>query len=201
MEKGLRIVRTIARFCDRRRPMIDEAPLQKTEAGLKPAAEGWFVVNVRDAAWIVNDHFGAGCVFEGPDGPFRQLGINVQVLQPGQPTGLYHDEQAQEDFLVLAGECVLVVEGEERTLRAWDFFHSPAGTEHILVGGGDGPSVFLAVGARFGEEQQLHYPRSEVAARYGASAEQETRDPRAAYAPFPRTRPGRPATWDQLPWA
>jgi uncharacterized cupin superfamily protein len=180
--------------------MIDEAPLQETESGLKPAADGWFVVNVRDAAWIVNDHFGAGCVFESREAPFRQLGINIQVMNPGQPTGLYHDEQAQEDFLVLAGECVLLVEGQERRLGAFDFFHCPAGTEHILVGAGDGPCVFVAVGARDGSEE-LHYPRSELAARYDASAGEETTDPRAAYGPFPRTRPGRPESWDQLPWA
>src|SRR5689334_15528035 len=106
--------------------MTDEAPLHEGESGLPPRGEGWFVVNVRDATWIVNDHFGAGCVFEGPQARFRDLGINVQVLDPGQPAGLYHAEQDQEDFLVLAGECLLLVEGGERTLRAWDFFHCPA---------------------------------------------------------------------------
>jgi uncharacterized cupin superfamily protein len=180
--------------------MTEQAQLRETENGLTPAGQGWFVVNVRDAAWIVNDHFGAGCVFEGQDAPFDELGINVQVLQPGQPACLYHEERAQEDFLVLVGECLLVVNGEERTLRAWDFFHSPGGTEHVLVGGGDGPSAFLAVGFR-PKEEFLRYPASELAARYDASAQEDTTDPRKAYGRFPRTRPGRPDTWAELPWA
>src|SRR5262245_10554163 len=107
----------MGRSRDPRRIMTDEAPLQEGESGLQPGAEGWFVVNVGDAAWIVNDHFGAGCVFEGPQVRFGDLGINVQMLLPGQPAGLYHAERDQEDFLVLAGECLLLVEGEERPLR------------------------------------------------------------------------------------
>src|SRR5262249_34043876 len=174
--------------------------MKETESGLQPAGEGWFVVNVRDAAWMVNDHFGGGCVFESREGPFRQLGVNVQTLAPGQPNGLYHSEQAQEDFLILAGECTLLVEGQERRLRAFDFFHSPAGTEHILVGAGDSTCVFVAVGAR-PENEGLHSPQSDLAARYNAGAAESTPDAGVAYAPFPRTRPGRPPGWEQLPWA
>src|SRR4051812_10387679 len=110
--------------------MAEEAPLVHAQSGLVPAGDGWFVVNVRDAAWLLNDAFGARCVFEA-DVPvvrgsdldvhrFPQLGITLAVLEPGRPSGLYHAESSQEDFLVLAGECVAVVEGEERSLRTWD---------------------------------------------------------------------------------
>ncbi len=101
--------------------------------------------------------------------PVQEFGFRLHVLPPGQPNGLYHSEQAQEDFLVLSGECTLLVEGEERTLRAWDFFHAPAGTEHIFVGAGEEPCVILMAGSRPADEQ-LRYPVSELAARYGASA-------------------------------
>jgi uncharacterized cupin superfamily protein len=181
--------------------MTDAAQLEETPAGLVPTGDGWFVVNVRDTAWLVHDAFGSGCVFEErKSAAFPELGINISVLQPGQPVCLYHEEGAQEDFLVLAGECVLLVNGEERSLRAWDFFHSPAGTEHVIVGAGDRPSIVLAVGARH-EPERLRYPASELAGRYGASAEAETADPDEAYARFDRPRPERPDYWNELPWA
>jgi len=180
--------------------MPDEARLEDTGAGLAPTTDGWFVVNVRDTAWLTSETFGSGCVFESRQAPFPQLGINIAVLQPGEPNCLYHSENLQEAFLVLSGECTLLVEGEERPLRAWDFVHCPAGTEHVFVGAGDGPSVVVMVGAR-SEDEQLLYPVSELAARYGASAEEETPDPRQAYARFERPGPGRPPYWDSLPWA
>ena len=130
---------------------------------------------------------------------FRQLGIRLHVLPPGEPNGLYHRENQQEDFLVLSGECVLLVGGEERRLRAWDFVHCPPGTEHIFVGAGDGPSVILMVGAR-SEDWHVCYPVSELAARYGASAEEETSEPDKAYARFAPSRRGRPSYWGALPW-
>jgi uncharacterized cupin superfamily protein len=181
--------------------MTEETPLQRTPAGLEPAGEGWFVVNVRDTGWVTHDAFGSGCVFESRQGaPFPELGINIGVLQPGQPACLYHEEGAQEDFLVLAGECVLLVNGEERPLKAWDFVHSPAGTEHVIVGAGEGLSIVLAVGARH-EPERLRYPRSELAERYGASAEADTTEPQEAYARFGRPQPLRPEYWNELPWA
>ena len=186
---------------DERGTMTEEAPLRETPAGLEPAGEGWFVVNVRDTAWMTQDAFGAGCVFESRGAaPFAQLGINISVLNPGQPACLYHEEAAQEDFLVLAGECLLLVNGKERPLRTWDFFHSPPGIEHVIVGAGDGPSIVLAVGARIADES-LRYPVSEIAARHGASAKEDTTEPREAYAHFERPQPGRPACWSDLPWA
>ena len=182
--------------------MPEEAALEQTDSGLKPAGEGWFVLNVAEAAWMVHDAFGSGTVFESREFAFKEFGINISVMQPGQPLCLYHGENAQEDFLVLAGECVLLVEGEERPLKAWDFIHSPPWTEHVIVGAGDGPSIVLAVGTRpKPEDDKLLYPKSELAERYGASATEETPDPREAYARFERPRPGRPEYWDELPWA
>lgn len=179
--------------------MVEQARLEAMEAGLEPVTEGWFVVSVRDARWWTNKAFGASCRFEGPEAWFRELAINLRVLQPGEPNCLYHGESQQEDFLVLAGECVLLVEGEERPLRAWDFVHCPANTEHVFVGAGDDPCVILMTGAR-SDDEVLRYPVSEVARRYGASAETETSSADEAYAAFPRYEPKRPDSWEQLPW-
>jgi uncharacterized cupin superfamily protein len=155
---------------------------------------------VRDAEWSTSNTFGSGCYFESEEFWFPRLGINLSVLEPGQPSALYHSENQQEAFVVLSGECRLLVDGGERLLRAWDFFHSPAGTEHIFVGAGDAPCVILMAGVR-SKDEQLHYPVSELAARYGASAEEETSDFKQAYARFERSQPGRPSYWDRLPWA
>lgn len=131
---------------------------------------------------------------------FRQLGVNLTVLEPGQPNGLYHSENQQEAFLVLSGECRLLVEETERRLGPWDLFHCPAGVDHIAVGAGDGPCVILMLGTRSVDEQ-LHYPVSELAAGHGAGAEQDTHDPDRAYARYQPPRRERPASWDRLPWA
>jgi uncharacterized cupin superfamily protein len=182
-----------------------EAPLVDSGSGLAPAGEGWFVVNVRDAQWLTSEKgekrpSGSECGFESGAFPFEELGIRLHVLEPGEPNGLYHSESKQEAFLVLSGECRLLVEGEERLLRPWDFFHSPAGTEHIFVGAGDGPCVILMAGAR-SEDWHVRYPVSELAARYGASAEEETTDPSQAYTLFEPSRRERPSYWDRLPFA
>jgi len=184
--------------------MIEEAQLEETETGLRPVSEGWFVVNTRDARWTTNESFGAACEFEGPwpDAWFRQLGFKLSVLEPGQPNCLYHGESQQEDFLVLAGECLLIVEGEERPLQAWDFVHCPPNTEHVFVGAGGGPCVILMVGAR-SEEEVLVYPVSEVAGPYETRVENETSSPEEAYAPyapFPERDAARPDSWRELPW-
>jgi uncharacterized cupin superfamily protein len=162
--------------------VIPEAPLEMTKFGLRPGGQGWFVINAREARWRDTGSLGVFCDFEGKR-RFPQLGINLNVLQPGQPMGMYHRENAQEGFLVLAGTCLLIVEGEERELRTWDFFHSPAQTEHIIVGAGRGPSVVLAVGAR-GRRKGLVYPVSELALRHGAGARVETTKPAEAYGGF-----------------
>ena len=160
--------------------MPEETRLVEHEGGLVPDGEGWFVVNASHAPWWQSDDRGATCYFEG-EHDFPQVGIRLKALWPGEPNGMYHSEEAQEDFLVLAGECLLLIEGEERPLRAWDFVHCPAGTEHIFIGAGDGPCLILMVGAR-GDEVPIRYPVSELANRHGASVERETSDPEAAYA-------------------
>jgi uncharacterized cupin superfamily protein len=158
--------------------MVSEAPLEPAGAGVSPAGEGWFVVNARESRWLEGD-FGAYTRFEG-EMRFPQLGINIGVLEPGQPACMYHAETEQEDFLVLAGECLLLIEGEERPLKAWDFVHCPAGTEHVFVGAGSGPCAVLAVGSRSGGD--VVYPASELAQRHRAGVEVETREPSVAYA-------------------
>jgi uncharacterized cupin superfamily protein len=181
---------------------VKGAQLKDHGSGLTPVTEGWFVVNVRDAEWWSSETRGARCAFESEYGnppiEFGQLGINVTVLEPGQ-TSLYHAEANQEAFLVLSGECGLLVEGEDRRLRAWDFFHCPAWTEHGFVGAGDAPCVILMAGSRSGAE--VHYPVSELAARHGASVAEETSDWRLAYATAERFRRERPPNWARLPWA
>jgi uncharacterized cupin superfamily protein len=179
---------------------VPEARLEDGGSGLAPAEDGWFVVNVRDGEWWTSETFGSACRFESSDAYFQQFGLNLRVLEPGKPNCLYHSENQQEAFLVLSGECRLLVEGEERLLRTWDFFHCPADTQHVFVGAGDGPCVILMAGARTPDEQLL-YPVSELAARYGASAEEETPDPRQAYARFERPERKRSSYWNRLPWA
>ena len=172
---------------------MQEAPLEPTDEGLVPKGEGWFVVNERDARWMHTDAMGSAVMFEG-DAKFGELGINIGVMQPGQPTCMYHGENAQEDFLILAGEGVLVIEGEERPLKQWDFVHCPPWAAHVIVATGDAPCVVLSVGARpegFGREAAIVYPQNDVAAAYGAGVEKETKVPREAYAAFERPSFGR----------
>jgi uncharacterized cupin superfamily protein len=163
--------------------MVPEAPLERTDSGVVPQGEGWFVVNGRKARWYDSD-FGPFTRFEGEAARFQQIGINIGVLEPGQPSCKYHGEDNQEDFLVLSGECLLLVEGEERRLKAWDFVHCPPWTDHVFVGAGDGPCAILAVGAR--QSREIVYPESELAQRHGAGVERETADPQEAYAAYGR---------------
>jgi quercetin dioxygenase-like cupin family protein len=182
--------------------LVAEARLEDSGSGLAPATEGWFVVNVRDAEWWSSDTRGAACWFANEYGEpaveFEQLGINLTVLAPRQ-SSVYHAEANQEAFLVLTGECRLLVEGEERRLRPWDFVHCPPGPEHAVVGGGAGPCAILMVGAHTSPD--VRYPVSELAARYGASVGEETSDPGQVYATAERFRRGRPPYWSRLPWA
>jgi uncharacterized cupin superfamily protein len=179
--------------------VVSEADLQETPSGLAPVTPGWFVVNVRDTAWESNPKFGSACIFESRKAEFDQLGINLRVLQPGQCNGYYHTESHQEDFLVLAGECLLLVEGQERQLKAWDFVHCPPGAAHIFVGAGSGPCVILMTGRR-DPGNKLFYPRSEIALRHGAGVETETTSPAEAYAGEPDDEMTRPGGWADLPW-
>jgi len=162
--------------------MADEAQVEQTENGLVPKGDGWFVVSAHDARWWHHDTFGSAVTFEG-ETAFPDFGINIQVLDPGQPNCMYHGENAQENFLVLAGECLLLVEGEERPLKQWDFVHCPPWTQHVFVGAGDGPCAILMVGAR-PKHEELLYPVSDVARKHGAGVEQEATSGREAYAAF-----------------
>ena len=181
---------------------VPEARLEDSGSGLTPVTDGWFVVNVRDTEWWFAETRGARCAFDNeygdPPVEFPQLGISLTVIEHRQTT-LYHAEENQEAFLVLSGECTLIVENEERVLRAWDFFHAPAWVEHGFVGSGDGPCVILMVGARSGPG--VVYPVSDVAAQHGASVAEETSDWRVAYATAEWFRRERPPSWARLPWA
>jgi uncharacterized cupin superfamily protein len=172
--------------------VVPEAPLEETEHGLVPAGEGWFVLNAREARWRERGPRGRLTVFEG-EPEFEQVGINLQVLEPGQPMAMYHWENDQEDFLVLSGEGLLIVEGEERPLQAWDFVHCPANTNHVIVGAGDGPCVIVSVGSREHQEGPGWggYTVDEAAGRYGASVQEETNDASEAYAGLTRRQPTR----------
>jgi uncharacterized cupin superfamily protein len=167
------------------RVAVPEAPLRSTKFGLVADVDGWFVLNARDSRWRDYGPLGAVCDFEGKR-PFRQLGFNLNILQPGQPMSMYHRENHQEGFLVLAGECLLIVEGEERRLKAWDFFHCGGGTAHVLLGAGKGPSVVIAVGAR-GGRKGIVYLVDDVAVKRGAGVKKETTKSADAYARFPRS--------------
>lgn len=174
--------------------MVPEAQLVETEHGLVPQGQGWFVVNARDAQWWEREGRGVLCEFEGAgiEGAldFTQLGINLTILAPGEPMAMYHHEADQEDFLVLAGEALAIVEGIERPLRQWDFLHCPAGTNHVVVGAGTGSCALLAVGARDRSTGAGWgaYTVDAAALRHGGGVGRETTEPSEAYARFP---PGR----------
>ena len=163
---------------------VNEASSEETPYGRYITSDGWFVLNLADALAVHNEEKGGATYpLEPRDAPFRDVGVRITVLRPGQPNALYHAEGAQEGFLVLSGEGTLIVEEEERPLRQWDYFHCPAGTRHVIVGGGDGPCAILMLGKR--PDEPLLYPVSEVAAKHDASAAKETAEPDEAYADWP----------------
>lgn len=143
-----------------------------------------FVLNVADAPAFAHPRRATIIDFESDAAPWPDTGVNIQVMEPGQPNCKYHSEPVQEDFLVLHGECIAILDGEERHLRQWDFLHCPAGVEHVFVGAGDGPSAVLMIGSR--REDAAHYPVNEVAAKYDASVDEPTGDPAVAYAKWRR---------------
>jgi uncharacterized cupin superfamily protein len=186
--------------------VVEEARLETVASGLAPVSPGWFVVNARDAAWVNNDYSGGVCIFESDDFVLRgrpdldeyvkpHAGFTLRVVPPERSAGLYHAESVQEDFLILMGECILLIEDEERRLGAWDFVHCPPGTAHTFVCTGDRPCVILGTGNRR-EDLERIYLRSEVALRYGAGVEEDTEEP----ARRGNWRVERPQHWDELPW-
>jgi uncharacterized cupin superfamily protein len=160
---------------------MTEARLAKTEDGwLEPEGAGWYVLNAEDAKWASNE-MGWYCNFEGSE-RFPEFGLNLNRLPPGAPMALYHHEPHQEGFLVLDGEALLIIEGEEHPLQRWDYVHCPPDVPHVIIGAGDGALV-LAVGAR-APGMRATYPVDEAALRFGAGVELETNNARDTYATF-----------------
>jgi uncharacterized cupin superfamily protein len=152
-----------------------------------PQSRGWFVVTASQSRWVHNE-LGAYCGFEGEgEAVFDEFGFNLDVLPPGEPMAMYHEEPGQEDFLVLRGECLLIVEGEERPLGPWDFFHCPPRTQHVIVGAGTKPAIVLAVGVRKG---RATYPIDATAVRHGAGVDRQLDSPAEAYARFSKPEEG-----------
>jgi uncharacterized cupin superfamily protein len=177
--------------------MVPEARLEDTGPGLVPASTGWFVMNARDGRWFHRPGRDGlpltGCDELEAETYFPMLGMSIQVRAPGEPNGMFHWETEQEDFIVLAGAALLIVEGQERELRQWDFVHCPPGTRHVFVGAGEGLCVILAASSREFQANGPwgYYTPDKTAARYGAAPEGETQDPAVAYASMPpseRTR-------------
>ena len=175
--------------------MIPEAPLEQTEHGLVPAGPGWFILNARDALWRARSRR-QGISFTGPDeweadNFSPMLGVNLFRVEPGEPNSMYHWETEAEAFFIISGEALLIVEGQERPLKQWDFTFCPPKTEHVIVGAGDGPCVGLAMSSR--ENQQFgpygEYTENEVAARYGASPPETTQDGSIAYSRTDKSEP------------
>jgi uncharacterized cupin superfamily protein len=171
---------------------VKEAELRETDTGLVPEGKGWFTVNVRDASWLTMEGAGTWLAFEAEGVP-QQIGVGLHMLPPGESTGRYHAESNQEGFLVLSGECLVVVEGEERRMQQWDYFHCPPGTAHIMIGGEQGCTLFM-FGART-PGGLTHYLPDPVAAKHGASVKEPTDDWREAYADLDRTFTPVKAPW------
>lgn len=158
--------------------MVQEAQLNGSP-GLIPEGAGWFIVNLRDARWKHSPRFGKFCSFEGGS-RFPHFGLNVHILEAGQPACMYHRESMQEDFLVLWGTCRVIIEGQERALQQWDMVHCAPNTNHVFVGGTDGPCAILMIGSRH-EPESIVYPVEPLAQKFGAGVDVETPDPRTAY--------------------
>jgi uncharacterized cupin superfamily protein len=187
--------------------MVPQARLERLSSGLAPVTPGWFVVNTADAAWVKNEYYGGVCIFESDEFVLQGrpdlteyvkpgAGFTIRVVPPRQPATLYHAESVQEDFLILMGECVLVIEDQERHLRAWDFVHCPPMTGHTFIAKDTGPCVILATGNRRDDLERV-YPRSEAALRYDAGTEVDMTEPKRRG----RWVVQRPDRWDELPWA
>jgi mannose-6-phosphate isomerase-like protein (cupin superfamily) len=175
------------------RRRVPEAKLKRSSGGgLVPASAGWFVLNARDARWWDKPKQGYSLPLTGTDEYeaetfFPMLGMSIRVMHPGEPSTVYHWETEQEDFLVLSGEAILIVEGEERPLKQWDFVHCPPGTRHAFVGAGDGPCVLLCASSRQFQKDGPWgvYCADETAARYNAAPPEDTQDTEATDALFP----------------
>jgi uncharacterized cupin superfamily protein len=142
---------------------------------------------VRELPWRANE-LGSTVDFDYDVERFEEFGINLTVLEPGQPMTMYHQERYQEGFLVLRGSALLIVDGQEAAMQQWDYFHCPPGVPHAIVGAGEGTCLVLAVGSRVGPDVIL-YPRNETALKHSAGVEEDTPSPKEAYAKFTRPTP------------
>lgn len=187
--------------------MVTEARFEPVASGLAPVTPGWFIVNTADAAWVENEYYGGVCIFESDDFVLRgrpdlteyvkpNAGFTIRVVPPGRPACLYHAESVQEDFLIVMGECTLVIEDQERHLRTWDFVHCPPMTGHTFIATEAGPCVIIATGNRRDDLERVS-PRSEAALRYDASVDHDTADPERRGEWIVQ----RPKHWEELPWA
>jgi uncharacterized cupin superfamily protein len=175
--------------------MVPEASLEHSDAGLVPIAAGWFVLNARDACWVEKPGLGYSLPLTGldeyaADTLFPMLGMSIRVMNPGEPSTTYHWETEQEDFLVLSGQAILIIEGEERPVGRWDFVHCPPESRHGFVGAGTEPCVLLCASSRQFQKDGPwgFYCLDPVAERHNASSPQDTQDPELAYARFAPSR-------------
>ena len=159
---------------------VAEATVEETEAGQVVRGEGWFILNLGEARWERDPDLGTWCNLGAHDAPFSQFGIGPHMLMPGQPNGRYHAEAAQEGFLVLSGECIAIVEGQERRMRQWDYLHSPPGTAHITIGAGDEPCAMLMFGSP-DPSRKVSWIADELAAKHGVSVARTTSKDTEAY--------------------
>jgi len=174
---------------------MHEAKMEQTDVGLEPVDDGWFVVNLDDIKWDTVEGGGTWCAFEHRGSRDNLVGVGVHVLPPGESSGMYHREDEQEGFLVLSGECLLIVEGEERRLGPWDYFHCPPDTGHLTIGAGEQGCAIFMLGSRRPGTATV-YPVEPAAARYGKSVAEETTDSREAYKNRPPILPAR-SPWPQ----
>jgi uncharacterized cupin superfamily protein len=169
-----------------------EAPFEETEHGLVCKGDGWFLVNARDVRWRESKGRGVSSNFGG-DTLFDQLGVGITVVGPNEPTTMYHWESNEEDFLVLRGGGIAILDGEEHQLRQWDSIHCPPGTVHTFIGGPEG-LVLFGVGAREHPDEGS-YVADSLAARYGAAPERNTESTAEAYKSFGPREPVRYGGW------
>lgn len=187
--------------------MVTEARLERVASGLAPVTPGWFLVNAAEAAWVTNAEWSGGvCIFESDEFVLRgrpdlsgyekpEAGFTLRVVPPGRPADIYHAESVQEDFLILSGEGMLIIEEEERPIRAWDFVHCPPMTAHTFVATGDAPLILIATGNRRTDLERI-YPRSDAALRHAAGSEVTTTQPERTG----HWEVRHPDGWDELPW-
>jgi mannose-6-phosphate isomerase-like protein (cupin superfamily) len=175
-------------------PVVEEAELEETEVGLLPKTQGWFIMSALETRWFDKPGQGHSVSLTGyneyeAETFFPMLGMSIRVAGPGDATTTYHWETEQEGFLVLSGEGIAIIEGEERPLKQWDFVHCPPGTRHAFAGG-EPPLVLLCASSRQFQKDGPwgYYCFDETAAKYNAASPEDTQDGEIAYARFAEVR-------------